>query len=81
MTQPRGWLTMNQAAEQLQRSRRTIRRWLADPDLKIRTKEVAGIRLINGDDLARVEHFKWAYMQNPTFGRRTSALIDTRRTT
>lgn len=65
------WLTYAEAAFTLGRSKRTIRRWLADPDLKIRTRELDGERLINTQDLQRVEARKHAYTTAPTFGRKT----------
>lgn len=55
----------------LGRSKRTIRRWLADPDLKIRTRELDGERIINTQDLQRVEARKHAYTTAPTFGRKS----------
>lgn len=65
------WLSMSAAALATGRSKRTIRRWLADPDLKIRTRELDGERLINTQDLQRVEARKHAYTTAPTFGRKT----------
>lgn len=69
------WLPMNAAAILTGRSKRTIRRWLADPDLKINTEDHDGVRVINTQDLLRVERWKHAYTIAPTFGRKTSAKV------
>lgn len=61
------WLTTAGAVAYLGKSRRTIRRWLADPTLGIRTKGVGASRRIHRDDLDRVNDAKDAYRNNPTF--------------
>lgn len=63
------WISLPAAALTFGRSRRTLRRWLADPNLRIRTEERDGERVINTADLTRVEAFKHAYTVAPTFGR------------
>ena len=75
MTRMAPWLPMNAAALATGRSKRTLRRWLADPDLKIRTREQDGIRVINTEDLLRVESWKHAYTTAPTFGRKLPAKV------
>lgn len=69
------WVTYAEAAFALDRSKRTIRRWLADPNLKIRTREQDGARVINTQDLLRVEARKHAYTSAPTFGRKLPARV------
>lgn len=75
MTRMAPWLSMAAAALATGRSKRTLRRWLADPDLKIRTREQDGVRMINTEDLQRVEARKHAYMIAPTFGRKLPARV------
>lgn len=75
MTRMAPWLSMNAAALATGRSKRTLRRWLADPDLKIRTREDESVRVINTEDLVRVEARKHAYTIAPTFGRELPARV------
>lgn len=71
------WLTVSEAALILGRSKRTIRRWLADPGLRIRTQGAGATRELNAADLARVEARKTAYMADPTFGKQRPPLFGT----
>lgn len=75
MTHMEPWLSMNAAAVLTGRSKRTIRRWLADPDLRISTENHDGVRVINTQDLLRVERWKHAYTVAPTFGRELSPRV------
>ncbi|MDR6867670.1 hypothetical protein J2Y69_002274 [Microbacterium resistens] len=63
------WLTTSGAVAYLGKSHRTIRRWLADPSLSIRTKGTGASKRIHRDDLDRVNDAKDAYRNNPTFTR------------
>lgn len=62
------WLTITGAMAFTGKSRRTIRRWLADPALSIRVKGRGASRLIHSDDLDHVNETKDAYRNMPTFG-------------
>lgn len=61
------WLTVPGAVAYLGKSRRTLRRWLADPALNIRTKGTGASKHIHRDDLDRVNQAKDEYRNNPTF--------------
>ena len=70
MSEPREWLTWSQATLSTGRSRRTLRRWIADPTNGIRTRRLMDETTINHADLLRVEADKERYRTNPTFGRK-----------
>lgn len=60
-----------EASIRLGRSKRTLRRWVADPENNIRTQRGSdGTLRVNAADLYRVEARKNAYREAPTFGRR-----------
>jgi hypothetical protein len=64
------WLTYAEAAILLGRSKRTLRRWAAEPENRLRVEhDDQGRPLLNSDDLRRVEAAKTAYRATPTFGR------------
>lgn len=63
------WITRADAAKRLGRSRRTIRRWVAEGG--IRTRKAADLitELVAWQDVRAVEARKSAYIDSPTFGR------------
>ena len=83
MSEPRmkPWLTATEATAinpDRIRSKRTIRLWVQEgrdpenPTLHIRTKVERGTRLLCAEDVRRVAAFKDAYLDTPTFGRKTA---------
>jgi hypothetical protein len=66
----KAWLTYSEASLLLGRSKRTLRRWAADPSNRLRIRhDDQGIPLLNAEDVHRVEAAKTAYRATPTFGR------------
>ncbi len=69
------WLSYAEASMAFGRSKRTLRRWAADPAMKIRTRTVDGEKRLHSGDVARVEAWKSAYIDAPTFGRKKNANV------
>lgn len=76
--EPVEWITRAEAARRLGRSRRTIRRWAADEDIRTRKAPDLITQLLAWQDVRRVEARKSAYIEAPTFGRHANpANVDT----
>jgi len=65
------WATTSEATILTGRSSRTIRRWLADPNVSIdtMTADDGKTRLLSTADLMNVEAEKTSYLTAPSFGR------------
>jgi len=70
------WASYADAAKELRRSKRTLRRWVAEDPNAIRTMRADdGTILVNMDDAYRLEARKSAYRDSPTFGRRQPSMF------
>lgn len=65
--EPVRWMTTRAAAELVHRSKRTIRLWIKDGD--VRARKVGGITQVRMDDVIRAKEEKDEYRNAPTFGR------------
>lgn len=72
----KAWASYAEAAKELRRSKRTLRRWVAEGPDVIRTRHADdGTMLVNMADAYRVEARKSAYRDAPTFGRRPPSMF------
>jgi hypothetical protein len=72
----KAWASYAEAAKELRRSKRTLRRWVAEDLDAIRTMRADdGTILVNMGDAYRLEAIKSAYRDAPTFGRRQPSMF------